>query len=423
MRLRGQCFMESEALVPVTDANPNLGVARTAPAGGAPVRLSVLGATGSIGQSTLDLVARTPGAFEVVALTAQSNVAALAADAIRHRARIAVIGDASKYNDLKAALSGSGVEAAAGEDALAAAGSEPADCVMAAIVGAAGLRPTFAAVAQGRRVALANKECLVSAGDVFIREVKRFGAELLPVDSEHSAAFQALAGADFAEVEKIVLTASGGPFRTFSTEALATVTPEQALKHPNWSMGAKITIDSATLMNKGLELIEAHHLFPVGIDALDVVVHPQSIVHCLVMYRDGSVLAQLAAPDMRTPIAVALAYPKRMAAPTERLDLTKCATLTFEAPDEVRFPALRVARSALKRGETAPAVLNAANEIAVAAFLARRIKFQDIPRLVEDVLEEAERQGQIRSAQSLDDILAIDARSRQLADERLVRYQ
>ena len=393
------------------------------PLAGRPLRLSVLGATGSIGQSTLDLVGRTPGAFEIVVLTAQSNVEALAADAIRHRARFAVIGDESKYQALKAALTGSGVKAAAGDQALVEAGREPADCVMAAIVGAAGLKPTFAAVGQGRRVALANKECLVSAGEVFTREVARCGAELLPVDSEHSAAFQALAGADFANVEKIVLTASGGPFRTFDMAALALVTPEQALKHPNWSMGAKITIDSATMMNKGLELIEAHHLFPVGIDALDVVVHPQSIVHCLVMYRDGSVLAQLAAPDMRTPIAVALAYPKRMAAPTERLDLAKCGTLTFEAPDEVRFPALRVARAALKRGDMAPAVLNAANEIAVAAFLGRRIKFQDIPRLVEDVLEVAEQQGHIRAAGGLDDILAVDGTARALAEQRLARYQ
>lgn len=390
---------------------------------GRPMRLTVLGATGSIGQSTLDLVARTPDAFDVVALTAQSNVQALAADAIKHRAKTAVIGDASQYDALKAALAGSGVKAAAGEEALVEAGAEPADCVMAAIVGAAGLRPTFAAAGQGRRVALANKECLVSAGSVFTREIARCGAELLPVDSEHSAAFQALAGADLSSVEKIVLTASGGPFRTFDLAALANVTPEQALKHPNWSMGAKITIDSATMMNKGLELIEAYHLFPVGADALGVVVHPQSIVHCLVMYRDGSVLAQLASPDMRTPIAVALAYPKRMAAPTKRLDLTKCANLTFEAPDEVRFPALRVARAALQRGGTAPAVLNAANEVAVAAFLARQIKFQDIPRLVEQVLEDAERQGQISEAGGLDDILEIDRRARDLAGLRLKQYQ
>ena len=407
----------------MTVANTVTAAAVPEPLAGRPLRLTVLGATGSIGQSTLDLVGRTPDAFEIVALTAQSNVAALAADAIRHRARVAVIGDESKYQALKEALVGSGVKAAAGDQALVEAGHEPADCVMAAIVGAAGLKPTFAAVAQGRRVALANKECLVSAGAVFTREVARCGAELLPVDSEHSAAFQALAGADFANVEKIVLTASGGPFRTFDLAALAKVTPEQALKHPNWSMGAKITIDSATMMNKGLELIEAHHLFPVGIDALDVVVHPQSIVHCLVMYRDGSVLAQLAAPDMRTPIAVALAYPKRMAAPTERLDLAKCGTLTFETPDDVRFPALRVARAALKRGDMAPAVLNAANEIAVAAFLARRIKFQDIPRLVEDVLEVAEQQGHIQPAAGLDDILAVDGVARALAEQRLARYQ
>ena len=387
-----------------------------------PSRLSVLGATGSIGTSTLDLVGRNPDAFDIIAVTAQCHVQDLAQIAIRHRAKIAVIGDAALYQELKDALAGTSIRVAAGPEAIVAAACEPADCVMAAIVGAAGLKPTYAAAGQGRRIALANKECLVSAGDVFTAEIARSGAELLPVDSEHSAAFQALAGADPDSIDKIVLTASGGPFRTWTKEQLASATPEQALKHPNWSMGSKVTIDSATLMNKGLELIEAFHLFPVGVDALDCVVHPQSIVHCLVSYKDGSVLAQMAPPDMRTPIAVALAWPKRMSAPTEKLDLARLGSLTFEAPDMERFPALRVARAALLRGETAPAVLNAANEIAVAAFLERKLKFLDIAGLVEATLETAERQGSIRRALCLDDILAIDAEARRLAVEQLKRY-
>lgn len=386
-------------------------------------RLTVLGATGSIGQSTLDLVARHPDRFEVIALTAQCQVQALADAARRHNAKLAVIGDETLLGELRDALAGTGIRVAASANAVVEAAQEPADCVMASIVGAAGLRPTFAAAAQGRRIALANKECLVSAGDVFTAEITRTGAELLPVDSEHSAAFQALAGADAETIEKIVLTASGGPFRTWDAAALEAVTPEQALRHPNWSMGAKVTIDSATLMNKGLELIEAFHLFPVGVEALDCVVHPQSIVHCLVSYTDGSVMAQLAPPDMRTPIAVALAWPRRMAAPTAKLDLAQLGSLTFEAPDEVRFPALRVAKAAMRRGATAPAVLNAANEIAVAAFLGRRLKFLDIARLVEDTIEVAERQGAIAPAACLDDILAIDAIGRRLAAEQLARYE
>jgi 1-deoxy-D-xylulose-5-phosphate reductoisomerase len=387
-----------------------------------PMRLTVLGATGSIGKSTLDLVSRTPEQFEIVALTAQSNAQALAALARQHRAKLAVIGDENCLDALRDALAGTGIRAAAGEAALVEAAEIPADCVMAAIVGAAGLRPTFAAAAQGKRVALANKECLVSAGHVFTAEIKKSGAELLPVDSEHSAAFQALAGADPEAIEKIVLTASGGPFRTWTREALETATPEQALKHPNWSMGAKITIDSATLMNKGLELIEAFHLFPVSHDALDCVVHPQSVVHCLVSYVDGSVLAQLAAPDMRTPIAVALAWPNRMTSPTEKLDLARLGSLTFEAPDESRFPALRVAKAAMRRGDTGPAVLNAANEIAVRAFLDRRIKFLEIAALVEETLDAAERQGAVCPASCLDDILAVDDVARRLAEDSLSRY-
>jgi 1-deoxy-D-xylulose-5-phosphate reductoisomerase len=387
-----------------------------------PMRLTVLGATGSIGTSTLDLVARAPERFEIMALTAQSNAQALAALARLHRAKLAVIGDEGRLGELREALVGSGIKSAAGVEALIEAALMPADCVMAAIVGAAGLRPTFAAASRGARIALANKECLVSAGHVFTAAIARSGAELLPVDSEHSAAFQALSGADPDSIEKIVLTASGGPFRTWSHEALAVATPAQAVKHPNWSMGAKVTIDSATLMNKGLELIEAFHLFPVGAEALDCVVHPQSIVHCLVSYVDGSVLAQLAPPDMRTPIAVALAWPNRMRAPTEKLDLARLGSLTFEAPDETRFPALRVARAALRRGEVAPAVLNAANEVAVKAFLDGRIRFLDIAALVEDTLNMAERQGAICAAHDLDDILAVDGLARRLAEANLDAY-
>jgi 1-deoxy-D-xylulose-5-phosphate reductoisomerase len=385
-------------------------------------RLTVLGATGSIGASTLDLVGRSPDAFELVALTAQSNAAGLAELAIRHRARLAVIGEEARYDELKARLAGTGIRAAAGADAIIAAAAEPADVVMAAIVGAAGLAPTLTAVRQGRRLALANKECLVSAGEIFMAEVARCGTELLPVDSEHSAALQACGAADPDSIEQIVLTASGGPFRTWSTDALARATPEEALRHPNWSMGAKITIDCATLMNKGLELIEAYHLFPVAADQLGVLVHPQSVVHCLVAYRDGSVLAQMSCPDMRTPISLALAWPGRMATPTRRLDLVELAALTFEAPDEARFPALRLAREALRRGATAPAVLNAANEVAVAAFLDRRIGFLDIARTVSSCLDAADGCGLIRQAAGLGDVLAVDAEARALARTVLERY-
>ena len=381
--------------------------------------ISILGATGSIGQSTLDLIGRTPEQFEVVALTAQSNAQKLAEMAVRHRAQIAVIGDAARHAELKEHLAGTGIRAAAGPDALVEAAAMPADCVMAAIVGAAGLRPTFEAARQGRRVALANKECLVSAGQVFMGEVARSGAELLPVDSEHSAAFQALGSSEPDAIEQIILTASGGPFRTWELARLEHVRPEQALKHPNWSMGAKITIDSATLMNKGLELIEAFHLFPVEVHQLGAIVHPQSIVHSLVTYRDGSVLAQLACPDMRTPIALSLSWPRRMDAPTERLDLVKLSTLTFEAPDEIRFPSLKLAREALERGGAAPAILNAANEIAVEAFLGGRIGFMDIPRSVGEVLEQADAAGLMRAPETLSDVLGVDAEARRMASALL----
>ncbi len=382
-------------------------------------RVSVLGATGSIGENTLDLIARNPGCAEIVALTANTNAARLAELAIQHRAEIAVIGDPDQYQTLKDALAGTGITVAAGEDAVVEAARAPADWVMAAIVGAAGLRPAFAAAEQGLAVALANKECLVSAGEAFLRAVEAGGSTLLPVDSEHSAAQQAMQGHPQDAIERILLTASGGPFREWTLEQLRGARPEQALKHPNWEMGRKITIDSATLMNKGLELIEAYYLFPVTQAQLGVVVHPQSIVHCLVEYCDGSVLAQMGAPDMRTPIAFALAWPERMGAPTERLDLARIGQLTFEPPDEARFPALRLAREALEAGGGAPTVLNAANEIAVAAFLEKRIGFMAIPELIARTLDRASVEIGTAVPETLEEVLATDQQARRLAQTLL----
>jgi 1-deoxy-D-xylulose-5-phosphate reductoisomerase len=378
-------------------------------------RITILGATGSIGTSALDLISRSPEAFEIVALTAQANAAKLASLAVAHRARLAVIGDPGRYGELKERLAGSGIEAAAGPAALVGAAERPADCVIAAITGAAGLEPTWAAARQGRRLALANKECLVSAGGLFMATVKAAGTELIPIDSEHSAAFQLLAGADPKTVERIVLTASGGPFRTWPLERLQRAMPSEALRHPNWSMGRKITVDSATLMNKGLELIEAYHLFPVASSQLDVIVHPQSVVHCLVEFNDGSVLAHMGCPDMRTPIAVSLSWPGRMPAPTKRLDLVELSNLSFERPDEVRFPALRLAREALECGGAAPAILNAANEIAVEEFLGHRLGFLDIARTVATCLERSARDGFTAAPESLRDVLAADLYGRELA--------
>jgi 1-deoxy-D-xylulose-5-phosphate reductoisomerase len=382
-------------------------------------RVSVLGATGSIGENTLDLIARNPGCAEVVALTANTNAARLAELAIQHSAEMAVIGDPDQYQMLKDALAGTEIEVAAGEDAVVDAARAPADWVMAAIVGAAGLRPAFAAAEQGLAVALANKECLVSAGEAFLRAVEAGGSTLLPVDSEHSAAQQAMQGHPRGAIERILLTASGGPFREWTLEQLHEARPEQALKHPNWEMGQKITIDSATLMNKGLELIEAYYLFPVEKAQLGVVVHPQSIVHCLVEYCDGSMLAQMGAPDMRTPIAFALAWPERMCAPTERLDLARIGQLTFEPPDATRFPALRLARDAMEAGGSAPTVLNAANEIAVAAFLDRRIGFMGIPELIARTLDRAAHGIGTAAPETLDEVLATDQQARQLAQDLL----
>ncbi|WP_157217239.1 1-deoxy-D-xylulose-5-phosphate reductoisomerase [Flavisphingomonas formosensis] len=373
--------------------------------------ITILGATGSIGTSTLDLIEREPEAFEVVALTAQRDVAGLAAAARRTRARIAVIGDAALLADLRAALDGSGVQAAAGHDAIVDVAAERADWTMAAIVGAAGLKPVMAALQRGGTIALANKESLVSAGDLMTGAARQRGATLLPVDSEHNAVFQCFDHEDASRVRRVILTASGGPFRTWTRAEMASVTPEQAVKHPNWSMGAKISIDSATLMNKGLELIEAYHLFPVGVDRFDVIVHPQSVVHSMVEYIDGSVLAQLGTPDMRTPIAHTLAWPTRMKTPCAPLDLAAVGRLDFEAPDIDRFPALGLAKAALVAGGARPAVLNAANEVAVAAFLGKRVAFLDIAAIVADVLDRFDPPPPA----TLDDVFEIDAGARREA--------
>ena len=386
-----------------------------------PRRISVLGATGSIGESTLDLIGRNPSAYWVVALTGGQNTDRLAELAILHRAELAVIANPEGYAALRAALAGTGIEVGAGEEALLEAASRPADWIMAAIVGAAGLKPTLRAVRQGTLTALANKECLVSAGDIFMAEVVQARATLLPVDSEHSAAMQVMTGTRPERIERVCLTASGGPFRSWSLDQMRAARPEQALNHPNWSMGPKVTIDSATLMNKGLELLEAHHLFALTPDQLDVLIHPQSIVHCLVHMSDGSVLAQMACPDMRTPIAYSLAWPERMHAPTKRLDLAALGMLNFEAPDEERFPALKLARAVLAEGGSAGTVLNAANEVAVEAFLAGRIRFLSIAALVEATL--AANAGLTTSHRgSVDDVLAIDAEARVAARSFLSRF-
>jgi len=367
-------------------------------------KISILGATGSIGKSTLDLIERSPDSFEVVALTASVNVGALAESARRTNAQLAVIADESRRADLEDALRGSACRAAAGPAALAEAAAGDADLVMAAIVGCAGLKPTMAAVEAGKTVALANKEALVTAGELMTAAAERNGATLLPVDSEHNAIFQCLAGSSGQDVARIILTASGGPFRTASAEQLLSATPEQAVAHPKWNMGAKISVDSATLMNKGLELIEAHYLFGLPSGRIDVLIHPQSVVHSLVEYLDGSVLAQLGSPDMRIPIAHALAWPERMKTPAQRLDLAEIARLDFEEPDLERFPALRLAREALEEGGSAPPVLNAANEVAVASFLDRRIRFTEIPRLARRAIEENRRPA----PGSIDEVFEID---------------
>ena len=376
-------------------------------------KISILGATGSVGTSTLDLVERQPERFEVVALTAARNVGALADASVRTGAKLAVIGDAELLPELESRLQGTGCRAATGREALAEAATGEADWVMAAIVGCAGLEPVMSAIEAGRTVALANKEALVTAGQLMILAAGRSGATILPVDSEHNAIFQCLADNRSCDVAKLILTASGGPFRNWSREQMAAVTPEQAVAHPNWSMGAKISVDSATMMNKGLELIEANHLFGVPSDRLDVLVHPQSVVHSMVEYVDGSVLAQLGSPDMRIPIAHALAWPERMETPALKLDLAQIGSLSFEAPNLVRFPALRVAREAMEAGGAAPIILNAANEEAVASFLVRRIGFLDIIRIVEEALARTD----AAAPHSIAEVIDIDRRARALAED------
>ena len=377
----------------------------------APRSVTSLGSTGSVGCNTVDLIRRNPDAFTVEALTANNSVKLLAEQARALRPRLAVVADPKGYEDLKDALAGTGIECAAGPAAVVEAAARPAEWVMAAIVGAAGLKPTLAAVRRGAIVALANKECLVSAGDLMMAEVRGNGATLLPVDSEHSAIFQVFEFDRADKVDRIILTASGGPFLGMELAEMAGVTPEQAVAHPNWDMGAKISVDSATMMNKGLELIEAYHLFPVPEERIEILVHPQSIIHSMVAYVDGSVLAQMGTPDMRTPIAFALGWPERMVAPAARLALEEIGDLTFEAPDPVRFPALRVARHALQTGGGAPTILNAANEVAVQSFLSGRIGFLDIVRIVEHTLETAPN-GKL---ENLEDVGEADAAARRIA--------
>ena len=374
-------------------------------------KISILGATGSVGGSTLDLIERNPDRFEVIALTAARNVSALADAALRTGAKLAIIDDAPLLPELQERLRNSGCRAATGRKALNEAAADGAELVMAAIVGCAGLEPVMAAVHAGRTVALANKEALVTAGELMTAAAQRSGSTILPVDSEHNAIFQCLADNRRCDISKLVLTASGGPFRNWTRERMASVTPEQAVAHPNWSMGAKISVDSATMMNKGLELIEARHLFDLPSERLEVLVHPQSVVHSMVEYIDGSVIAQLGSPDMRIPIAHALAWPERMETPAQKLDLARIGNLTFEEPDLVRFPALRVARNAMEAGGSAPVVLNAANEEAVAAFLGNRIDFLSIVGIVEEALARTD----APAPRSIAEVIDIDRQTRALA--------
>lgn len=384
-------------------------------------RISILGSTGSIGKNTLDIVRRAElGTYDVVALTANRSVEVLAAQAKEFRPEFVALSDISQRDALNAQLAGSGIETGFGPDAIIEAARRSADFTMAAIIGSAGLKPTLAAVEQGRHVGLANKECLVCAGETFMAAVRASGAVLLPVDSEHNAIFQVLED-DRKGIRRLILTASGGPFREVSLEKLRSVSREDALNHPVWSMGAKISIDSATLMNKGLELIEASWLFDRPSAEIDVIVHPQSIIHSMVEYIDGSVLAQLGSPDMRTPIAYAMGWPKRISAPVERLDFAKLSGLTFFEPDLVKFPALRLARESLEAGGEAPCVLNAANEQAVAAFLAGKIPFLGIAELVGKALENHAKSKSFGTAPSSSDaVMALDIAARATVDEHIV---
>lgn len=384
-------------------------------------RVTILGSTGSIGVNTLDLIgfaaSRGEAEIEIEALTANQNVALLAEQTRKFRPKFVAIADAALGSDLRAALHGVDVEIGAGPEAVAAAGARPADWVMAAIVGAAGLRPTLEAAKRGAAIALANKECLVCAGDIVTAVVRQAGGMLLPVDSEHNAIFQVYDFERPHRISRLILTASGGPFRAWSLGQMAAATPREAVAHPNWSMGAKISVDSATMMNKGLELIEAAHIFPTPHQQIEILVHPQSVIHSMVEYVDGSVLAQLGSPDMRTPIASTLAWPDRMPSPSARLDLAAVKQLTFEQPDPVRFPALRLAREAIGLGGPYPASLNAANEVAVAAFLDGRIKFLDIASVTEHVLDAVGRRNLHGPLSTLDDVIAADVEARRLANE------
>ncbi len=389
-------------------------------------RITVLGSTGSIGTATLDVIrfARThygSNAFPLQALTAQKSVDLLAAQARELRPALAVIGDVSLKESLADALLGTGIEVLAGPEALIEAASRPSEMVVSAIVGAAGLAPTLEAAKRGAIVALANKECVVAAGEVFRRAAADSRGVLIPVDSEHSAAFQLLDFAQNQAIEKITLTASGGPFRSWSAERMAAVTPEQAIRHPNWSMGAKISVDSATLMNKGLELIEAHVLFGVAPEKLDIIVHAQSVVHCLVSYSDGSVLAHLSAPDMKTPIAHALGWPHRIVSPARGLNLADLGQMTFECPDYRRFPCLRLARDCLQAGGNTPTILNAANEVAVENFLNRKVGFLGIAQIVEQTLNAFECMTNGQAPATLSEVLELDAAVRVKAREFTVQ--
>ncbi len=377
--------------------------------------ITVLGATGSIGDSTMDLLRASPERYRVEALTGNSNVQGLAKLAKEFNAGFVAVADPSRLSELREALSGTGIESGAGESAIIEAGARPADWVMAAVSGAAGLKPALAAVDRGATVALANKECLVCAGDMFMQRAAQAGACILPADSEHNALFQALSSGNREELVRVIITASGGPFRTWAAADIEQATLAQALKHPNWSMGQKITIDSASMMNKGLEVIEASYLFALSPDEIDVLVHPQSIIHGMVEFSDCSVVAQLGTPDMRTPIAHCLGWPDRIKGPAAKLDLAKIGTLTFEAPDFARFPGLRLAYESLRTGKGATTVFNAANEVAVAAFIAGQIRFGAIARLVEATLENWIRSGNLAPLTSADDAIAIDQTARKKA--------
>jgi len=384
-------------------------------------RVTVLGSTGSVGCSTLDLMDQVEragtGVFEVEALTGGANIVRLAEQARRWKPKLAITADPAKLDVLREALAGTGVEAAAGDQAVIEAAARPADWIMAAIVGAAGLRSAWAAAATGATLALANKESLVCCGPALIERVRRSGGQLLPVDSEHSAIYQVFPHHAPEQVARLVLTASGGPFRTTPREALKSITPEQAVAHPNWSMGAKISVDSATMANKGLEAIEAAYLFDMPAERIGVVVHPESIIHSLVEYVDGSTLAQMGPPDMKTPIAYALAWPDRIAWRAPRLDLAALGQLTFEAPDDERFPALKLARQALQAGGAAPIVFNAANEVAALAFLDRRLGFLNIAAVVADTLSRVTASGvDSGSDDACDAALAVDAQARRMAE-------